>query len=171
MAKKKGMGKGFTPIKNASLIGAGKKFEAVKNEQGQTLFAPSILKQRGQAPPTQTTTPQAEQKPVEQKKEAPKTEILKPQTPQQQQQKQEPSVTKSIAQVMSEKLKSTMPKVETEKKVAPVSQSKSVSQKMSEQLKAAKEQPVKAQSKEVKPIQKEVKKEAPKAVKPPTIKR
>jgi hypothetical protein len=86
--------------------------------------------------------------------------------PQQAQQKPAQPVTKSIAQKMSDQLKATPPKPEAQKTVAPVAAVKTVAQKMSDQLKTAKEQPPKAQNKEVKPVEKTVQKE----VKKPTPK-
>lgn len=156
-------GKALRPIKNNNLIGAGKKGGTPKEiiargeKTDKDRIAEIIANKEKPTPPTPTTpTPQQPQK----------------SQPQQGQQK-------SVAQLMSEKLKANTPTVtpkpEAEKTVAPVAAVKTVAQKMSDQLKTAKAQPPKAQNKEVKPVektvQKEIKKPTPKAVKPPNIKR
>lgn len=89
--------------------------------------------------------------------------------PQQGQQKSTQPVTKSLAQKMSDQLKATPTKPEAEKTVAPVAPVKTVAQKMSDQLKTAKEQPPKTQNKEVKPVEKTVQKEVKKPT-PKTVK-
>ena len=165
-------GKAYRPIKNDNMIGAGNKAKPIKQiiEEGPRTHQQVITEHL--AKKNNTTTPTTPQPKTEVKQEEPKVQQPQKSQPQQGQQK-------SVAQVMSEKLKANTPTVtpkpEAEKTVAPVAAVKTVAQKMSDQLKTAKAQPPKAQNKEVKPVektvQKEVKKPTPKAVKPPNIKR